>query len=104
MTMPEALAVLQKEAKKHQESINQYQLANRTDLVLEEKAELDIIDNYLPEQLPRAEVEKLVTAAITELNAQSLADMGKVIALVRQKAEGQADGSIIAEIAKQNLS
>ena len=104
LTMPEALAVLQKEAKKHQETINQYQLANRTDLVLEEKAELDIIDNYLPEQLPRAEVEKLVTAAITELNAQSLADMGKVIALVRQKAEGQADGSIIAEIAKQNLS
>jgi uncharacterized protein YqeY len=104
LTMQEALSVLQKEAKKHQDSIKQYEDAKREDLANEEKAELDIIEKYLPEQISKDEVEKAVDSAIAELGATGPADMGKVIGLVRQKTEGQADGSMIAELAKQKLS
>jgi uncharacterized protein YqeY len=104
LTMQEALSVLQKEAKKHQDSIKQYEEANREDLANEEKAELGVIEKYLPEQMNREDVEKTVDLAIAELNASGPADMGKVIGLVRQKTEGKADGSMIAEIAKQKLA
>jgi uncharacterized protein YqeY len=104
LTVQEALSVLQKEAKKHQDSIKQYEDAKREDLANEEKAELDVIEKYLPEQMSKDEVEKAVDSAIAELGATGPADMGKVIGLVRQKTEGQADGSMIAELAKQKLS
>lgn len=104
LTMQEALSVLQKEAKKHQDSIKQYEDAKREDLANEEKAELDVIEKYLPEQMSKDEVEKAVDSAIAELGSTGPADMGKVIGLVRQKTEGQADGSMIAELAKQKLS
>lgn len=103
LTMQEALSVIQKEAKKHQDSITQYQQANREDLKKEEEAELEVIKQYLPEQMSREEVEKAVSEAIAETNAQGPADMGKVIGMVRQKTEGKADGAMIAEVAKAKL-
>jgi uncharacterized protein YqeY len=101
--MQEAMAVLQKEAKKHQDSISQYEQADRADLAKEEKAELDIINDYLPEQMNDADITKVVDEAITEIGANGPADMGKVIGLVRQKTNGQADGAKIAQIAKDKL-
>jgi len=103
LTMQEAMAVLQKEAKKHQDSISQYEQADRADLAKEEKAELDIINDYLPEQMSDADITKAVDEAITETGANGPADMGKVISLVRQKTNGQADGAKIAQIAKDKL-
>ena len=104
LTMQESLSVLQKEAKKHQDSIAQYQNANRQDLAQEEQAELEIIKQYLPEQMSREELEKVVDSAITELGASGPADMGRVIGLVRQKTDGKADGAMIAEVAKAKLT
>lgn len=104
LTMQESLSVLQKEAKKHQDSITQYQNANRQDLAQEEQAELEIIKHYLPEQMSRDELEKVVDSAIAESGANGPADMGKVIGLVRQKTEGKADGAMIADIAKAKLT
>lgn len=104
LTMQEALSVLQKEAKKHQDSIRQYTDAKREDLAKEEQAELDIIEKYLPEQMPKAELEVIVDAVIKDLNASGPTDMGKVISRVRQDTEGKADGAIIAEIAKTKLA
>jgi len=104
LTMQEALAVLQKEAKKHQDSISQYQNANREDLANEEQAELEVIKQYLPEQMSREDLEKVVDAVISETGASTAADMGKVIGAVRQKTEGKADGAMIAEIAKSKLA
>lgn len=104
LTMQESLSVLQKEAKKHQDSIAQYQNANRQDLAQEEQAELEIIKQYLPEQMSREELEKVVDSAIAESGASGPADMGKVIGLVRQKTEGKADGAMIAEVAKSKLT
>jgi len=103
LTMQEAMAVLQKEAKKHQDSISQYEQADRVDLAKEEKAELDIINDYLPEQMSDADITKAVDEAIMETGASGPADMGKVIGLVRQKTNGQADGAKIAQIAKDKL-
>lgn len=104
LTMQEALSVLQKEAKKHQDSINQYQSANREDLAKEEEAELEVIKEYLPEQMSREDLEKVVDQVIAETGAKGSADMGKVIGGVRQKTEGKAHGAMIAEIAKSKLS
>lgn len=104
LTMQEALSVLQKEAKKHQDSINQYQSANREDLAKEEEAELEVIKEYLPEQMSREDLEKVVDQVIAETGAKGPADMGKVIGGVRQETEGKADGAMIAEIAKSKLS
>ena len=104
LTMQEALSVLQKEAKKHQDSISQYQNANREDLANEEQAELEVIKQYLPEQMSREDLEKVVDAVISETGASTAADMGKVIGAVRQKTEGKADGAMIAEIAKSKLA
>lgn len=103
LSMSEALSVLQKEAKKHQDSIDQFEGANRQDLADQEKAELKVIQEYLPEQMPEAEVEKAVEDAIKETGATSPADMGKVIGTVRQKTAGAADSGMIAKLAKQKL-
>ncbi len=104
LTMQEALSVLQKEAKKHQDSITQYEQANREDLAKEEEAELKVIEKYLPEQMDRSDVEKLVDKAIAETGANTMADMGKVIGKVTEEAKGAADKSLIAQIAKDRLS
>ena len=103
LTMQEALSVLQKEAKKHQDSIDQYEKASRDDLANDEKAELEVIKDYLPEQMSTEEVTKAVDEAIKETGASGPADMGKVIGLVRQKTDGKADGAMIAQIAKSKL-
>lgn len=104
LTMQEALAVIQKEAKKHQDSIKQYSDANRADLAEEEKKELEVISQYLPEQMSDEELEKIVNEVIVQIGANGQSDMGKVIGAVRQKTEGRADSAKIAEIAKQKLS
>jgi hypothetical protein len=103
LTMQETLSVLQKEAKKHQDSIEQYKKANRQDLVKEEEAELKVIEKYLPERMSEAEVEKLVEEAIQQAKATGPADIGKVIGLVKEKADGVVDGAVIAKLAKQKL-
>lgn len=104
LSMQEALSVLQKEAKKHQDSIEQYEKANRDDLAKDEKAELEVIEKYLPEQMPEDQVAKLVDEAIQQTGATGPADMGKVIGVVRDKAQGQADGTLIAKLAKERLN
>jgi uncharacterized protein YqeY len=98
------MTILQREAKKHQDSINQYQSAGRDDLVNEEKAELEIIDEYLPEKMSDDELEKLVAEAIAETGASSMADMGKVMQAVNKKTGGAADGATVSTLVKAKLS
>ncbi len=98
------MSVLQKEAKKHQDSIEQYKNAGRDDLVKEETAELEIIDEYLPAKMSQADLEKLVDEAIAEVGATSMADMGKVMGVAQKKAAGAADGSQLSAIVKSRLS
>lgn len=85
------LVILDKMLKQRNESIAQFKAANRDDLVQKEQFEIEIIQNYLPAQLSDAEVEKIISAAISETNAQSIQDMGKVMNLIKPKLQGRAD-------------
>jgi uncharacterized protein YqeY len=99
----EVLAVVKKLVKQRKESIEQYQAANRQDLVDKESAELKILEAYLPAQMGRDQVEALVTATIAELKASTVKDMGPVMKAVLAKAGGSADNKLVSEVIKAKL-
>lgn len=96
--------VIAREVKKRNESIKMYIQGDRQDLADEEKRELELIATYLPEQLSEDELRDLITTAIADLNATSMADMGKVIGAVKAKAGTSADGAMVAQLVKQALN
>ena len=98
------LEVVKKEAKKRRDSIEAYEKAGREELAESEKQELKILEEYLPEQISDEELEKIVADSIDQTGASTMADMGKVMGLVKQKAGASADGSRIAELVKNKLS
>ena len=98
------LEILSKMAKQRQESISQYQKANRHDLVEQEVYELELINNYLPTPLSEAEVLSLIQEAITSSQAASIRDMGKVMSILRPKMSGRADLALVADLIKQQLN
>lgn len=97
-------AVIQKEAKQRRDSIEQFQKANRQDLVDKEQKELNLLSEYLPEQMSEEEIKKLVTNAITQTGASSMQDMGKVMATLTPQTKGKADGGLVSQIVRQELS
>ena len=103
-TPQEIMTVLQREAKKRQDSINQYGSANRQDLVDEEQAELEILEEYLPPKLSDEDLDKLVAQAIQETSATSPAEMGKVMQAVMKLTGAGADGKVVSEKVKSALS
>lgn len=100
----DTLAVLKREIKKRQESIQMYQNGGRDELALKEQQELDVLKAYLPEQLSTEELTKIVEDSINELGAKSLSDMGKVIGQVLSKTAGKADGAEVSKIAREKLA
>ncbi len=100
----EAIAVLEKQAKQRRDSIEQYNAGNRPELAAKEAAELALIELYLPAKMSLAELEAIVSDAISELAATSAADMGKVIQAVMGKAAGAADGKTVSTIVREKLS
>ncbi len=95
----QVLTVLEKMLKQRKDSVTQYAAAGREDLADVERAEIVIIEAYLPAKLSEAEIEALIDAAIAETGASSARDMGKVVALVKNKAAGRADmGQVSARI------
>lgn len=97
------LAILQKEAKARQETIVDAEKADRPDLIEEAKVELEILQKYLPEALSPEELEALVKEAIAEVEASSMADMGKVMQAVMPKVQGRADGGQVNQLVRQLL-
>jgi uncharacterized protein YqeY len=104
ITGDEVLGVIKKLVKQRKESIEQYQAANRNDLADKEIAELKILETYLPTQMSRDQVEKLVVETIAELKAASIKDMGPVMKAVVAKTAGSADNKMVSEIIKSKLS
>lgn len=104
LTDEEVNLEISKDAKRHKESIDAFEKADRGELVSKEKAELDILLKYLPEQMGEAEIGKLVDSAVQEVGARSLADLGKVMSVVMGRAKGQADGTSVSAIVKEKLS
>jgi len=100
----EIIKILQKYAKQRKDSIEQYRKAGREDLAEKEERELQIVQEFLPQPLSEEEIEKLVEEAIKETGASSMKDMGKVIKLVIEKAQGRAEGSVVSKIVKAKLS
>lgn len=103
-TEEDVMAVLNKEIKQRKDSIEQYTAANRKDLADKEVKELDLLKAYLPEQMSEEEVRKLVKVAITQTNATTPQDMGKVMGALMPKTKGKADGSMVSAIVKEELS
>jgi uncharacterized protein YqeY len=98
----EASAVIRKEVKKRQDSIESFEKAGRTELAEKEKAEIEVLNTYLPKALSSAEVETLVREAITESGATSRKEMGAVMKIANAKAAGRVDGKTLsAEVQKQ---
>lgn len=98
---PDALLVVRKQIKQRQDSVASYAKANRPDLAETEKNEIVILESYLPTGLTAQEIETIVKSSIAEIGATSKAQMGAVMKLVTQKADGRADGrSLSAEVQK----
>ncbi len=99
-----AVEVLMKAAKQRKESIDQFKEGGRDDLVKQEEEELEIIESYLPEMLGEDEVREIVRKKIDELGAETMADMGKVMGVLMQELKGEAEGSLVSKVVKEELS
>ena len=100
----QTLAVLEKMVKQRKDSISQFEAASRQDLADIEKAEMKVIEVYLPAKLGDEEIDALITAAIAETGASSARDMGKVVAAVKEKAAGRADMGVVSSRIKSRLA
>lgn len=99
-----ALAVLDKMVKQRRDAIEQFESAGRTDLAAQETLELEVLAEFLPTPLSKAEITQIVDDAITDTGAVGMADMGKVMAIVKAQAQGRADMAAISGIVKSRLN
>ena len=100
----QVLSVLEKMIKQRKESLVQFQAGNRQDLVDKEAAEITLLQGYLPSQLSDAEIDALIGDAIQATGAASIKDMGKVMGLIKGKAQGRADMAAVGAKIKARLS
>jgi uncharacterized protein YqeY len=100
----QTLAVLEKMLKQRRDSVSQYEAAGRQDLADVERAEMAVIEAYLPAKLDEAELDALIGEAIAATGASSPRDMGKVVAAVKEKAAGRADMAVVSGKIKARLA
>ena len=99
----QVLAVIDKMMKQRREAITQFESGGRGDLVAKENAEIGVLQGYLPAQLTPAELDALISEAITATGAASIKDMGKVMGFVKPKAQGRTDMGALSARIKQKL-
>lgn len=104
LTAPEIVAVIRKEVKKRQDSIEQYKTADRQELVEQEEAEMAVLNGYLPEPLGEDKIAEIIDAAIAEVGATSRKEMGQVMKIVQEKTAGRADGKTLSQAVMAKLS
>ena len=95
--------ILRKEVKKIEDSIVQYTQMGRDDLLQREKHQLEVLQEYLPEQMSEEEIEKVVKEKIDELKPDGMRDMGKVMGVVMKELGGNADGNTVREMVQKHL-
>lgn len=100
----DVIAVLKSEAKKRADSVEAYRSAGREELAVKEEAEINIIKQFLPEQLSEDAVREIVKAVITEVGESSPAGFGKIMSAVMAKTKGSADGAMVTKIVKEELA
>jgi uncharacterized protein YqeY len=98
------LSVLQKMIKQRQESLDIYEKAGRGELAAKERAEIEIISGYLPKQMSEDEAKAAIAAVVKEINAQSVKDMGKVMAALKERFAGKMDFGKASGVVKSLLS
>jgi uncharacterized protein len=103
-TDEDVMNVIQKEAKQHRDSIEQFKNAGRPELVEKEEIELAILEKYMPAQMGEDEIRKLVVAAVAKSGATSAADMGKVMGVLMPDVKGKADGGVVSRIVREELA
>ena len=103
-TDTELMSMMQTMIKQRNDSIKMYMDGNRPELAEKEKAEIAVIERFLPKQMNDAEVEVAIKALIAETGATSMKDMGKVMGFINKTYAGQVDGSVVSRIVKSKLS
>ncbi len=100
----QVLAVLDKMVKQRRESLAQYEKAGRDDLAEQERYEISVLQEYLPEALSEEEIAAMVDEAIAQAGATSIRDMGKVMGQLKPKMQGRADMGVVSGLVKQKLA
>ena len=99
----QVVSVLEKMVKQRKESLVQFQAGNRPDLADKESAEITLLQGYLPSQLGETEIDSLIAEAIAATGAASVKDMGKVMGIIKGKAQGRADMAVVGAKIKAKL-
>ncbi|KXZ40082.1 hypothetical protein SAMN05661008_01287 [Alkalithermobacter thermoalcaliphilus JW-YL-7 = DSM 7308] len=97
------IEIISKQLKQRKDSLEEFKKAKRDDLISQTESEIQVLMEYLPEQLTEEEIEKIVIETIHEVEASSIKDMGKVMSALMPKVKGRADGKLVNEIVKKNL-
>jgi uncharacterized protein YqeY len=104
-TLPDAdvMAVIQREAKKRRDAMDEFEKGGRAEMAANEKAELEVLSEFLPKALLAEELESLVRGVITEIGATSKKDMGAVMKAAQAKIDGRADGKSVSALVSRLL-
>lgn len=100
----DVLAILDKMIKQRRDSISQFESAGRQELADNEKAEIEALQEFMPQALSDAEINDLIAAALAESGAESMRDMGKVMAILKPKMQGRADMGAVSGLIKAKLN
>lgn len=104
LTPDEEVAVMSHEYKQRKESLDEFKQADRQDLIEKTEAELKIVEKYMPKQLSAEEVQDIVKQSIEKAGASSMKDFGKVMGIVMPQVKGKADGKLVNQTVKEQLS
>ncbi|MDP3732201.1 MAG: GatB/YqeY domain-containing protein [Candidatus Omnitrophota bacterium] len=100
----DAIAVIKKQVKQRQDSIEQFQKGNRQDLADKEIKELGILKAYLPEELAEEEIKKIIEEAVLSITASGMKDMGRVMKEVAVRIAGRADSKLVSDLVRERLT
>ncbi len=100
----EVIAVISKQIKTRKESITEFAKGNRQDLITQTEKEIEILNEYMPEQLSETEILSIIDQAIEELKPKAMSDMGKIMKEINPKLLGKADMSLVSKLVKEKLS
>lgn len=104
LKLEEMQAIVAKEIKNRKESITEFEKGAREDLIEKTKREIEILAKYLPEQLTNEEILVLIKNAIESVGATSMKDMGKVMGAIKTAVSGKADGKLVSDLVREELS
>lgn len=104
LTPEKEIKIVQKMVKQRKDSLNIYKEQGRDDLAAVEKEEIEVLSKYLPEQLSKDEIKKIVQDIVAETGAEGMKDMGKVMGVASKKLSGKADGKTLSGVVKEVLT